>query len=79
MTVYHHKNMADLEYQLIAFPNALNDDILDSLSNCFKMLSPHTKGEGQSYAYQHQTNKSDLDELFNPAQNSSPLSPKYHL
>ena len=78
MTVYHHKSMADLEYELVSFPNGMNDDLIDSESMSVSLLSPHSKGDGQSYAYQHQTSKSDLDELFNPAQNSSPLSPKYH-
>lgn len=76
-TVYHHKSMADLEYELISFPNGMNDDVIDSESMAVSLLSPHTKGEGQSYAFPKQENKSDLDELFNPVSTSNPLRPHY--
>jgi predicted phage terminase large subunit-like protein len=77
-TVWHRKEMADLEYELLSFPNGMNDDVIDSLSMAVRMLSPQGKGEAHSYAYPSGSTKSDLDELFNPESLANPIRPKYH-
>ena len=78
MTVYHHKSMSDLEYELVSFPNGMNDDLIDAESNCVATLSPQGKGEALSYQFPRNENKSDLDELFNKVDNNSPIRPVYH-
>ena len=78
-TVWHRKEMADLEYELLSFPNGMNDDVIDSLSMAVRMLSPQGKADEKlSYAFQSETKGSDLEELFSPKERSNPFQQKYH-
>ena len=76
-TVWHRKEMADLEYELLSFPNGMNDDMIDSLSMAVSLLSPQGKETGLlSYQFP-QAESSELDELFS-SNTTDPTKPVYH-
>jgi predicted phage terminase large subunit-like protein len=75
--ISHRKEMSDLEYELLAFPNGMNDDVIDSLANAVTMLSPQGKGEYLSYQFPSGSSKSDLEEVFSGADLRNPLRPIY--